>query len=88
MTPHELFKARQALGVSAAKLAKALGVGLRTYHGWEGGDRDPPRMAELLLGLAIKDAAVRRGMGLGDSRSDFVVRKWPKRKQPEAEVRS
>jgi transcriptional regulator with XRE-family HTH domain len=87
MTADELFKARQALGVSAAKLAKALGVSLRTYHNWEGGERDTPRIAELLLGLAVEKPYVRRAIGL-ESPSNFVVRKWPKRKQPEAEVRS
>jgi len=37
----ELRQMRAAAGLTQAKMARALGVSLRTYHGWECGKAEP-----------------------------------------------
>lgn len=60
MTGAEVRSARQRLGVSQAQLAEALGVNKLTISRWERGERNPPTMVELAIGLlelAVDDAS-------------------------------
>lgn len=60
MTGAEVRSARQRLGVSQAQLAEALDVHPLTVSRWERGERNPPAMAELAIGLlelAVDDAS-------------------------------
>ena len=41
-----LKRSRDTLGLSQAEMATALGVSLRTYHGWEAENRDVPLIAD------------------------------------------
>lgn len=54
MTPDELRKARQTLGLSAARFAAAVGVADgRTVRRWEAGDRDIPGSVVILVRLML-----------------------------------
>ncbi len=56
MTPEQLREARQALGMSAAKLAEALRLGRggdRTVRRWEAGDRAIPGPVEVAVAYLL-----------------------------------
>jgi DNA-binding transcriptional regulator YiaG len=63
MTPTELKAAREALGLSGARLAKALEVYERTVWRWEAGTAPIPRAVVILMELAPRIAAVRKALG-------------------------
>ncbi len=49
LSPLEMERAREALGLSKISMAAKMGVGLRTVQHWEQGTRHPPLMAAYLL---------------------------------------
>jgi len=49
MTRKEFKQLRQLIGLSQAKLAKEMGVTIRTITRWERGEFPIPRIAELAL---------------------------------------
>ena len=69
MTADELQQLRKRLGATGAEFAKAFEVHERTLRSWEGsihkGRLVPvPRAVAILTRLALKDASVRRELGL------------------------
>ena len=58
MTPAELRAIRAGLGLSQAKLARVLGIGLGTLCGWEHGRRRVPPLAAKVLRLLRMDAGL------------------------------
>ena len=74
MTGPELQQLRKRLGVTGAEFAKAFEVHERTLRSWEGsihkGRLVPvPRAVAILTRLALKDASVRRELGLTKTNS-------------------
>ena len=58
MTPQQLRDARAGLGLTAAQLARAVGVASeRTVTRWEAGQRAIPGPVERLIGLMQRDPA-------------------------------
>ena len=55
MQPDELRAIRAGLGLSQAKLARVLGVGLGTLCGWEQGRRAAPEPVARILRLMALD---------------------------------
>lgn len=65
MTPDELKKHRQALGLSANGFAALVNVsGGRTVRRWEAGDRDIPGPVVVLINALSESEAVRKHFGL------------------------
>ena len=55
MTPHEFRAAREALGLSAAKLAAELGVDPRTIRRWLSGDQPVPELVAKWVEKMLSD---------------------------------
>jgi len=49
ITPDELRRRRQALGLSPTALARALGVHRASIYHWETGEGKPPKMLALAI---------------------------------------
>lgn len=58
MTPAELRAIRAGLGLSQAKLADLLGIGLSTLCGWEQGRRAIPGLGVKVLRMLRQDAGL------------------------------
>jgi transcriptional regulator with XRE-family HTH domain len=77
MTGAELQKLRKRLGVTGPEFARAFDVSERTLRRWEAGRRvindgkpvEVPRAVAILTRLALKDASVRRELGLTKTNS-------------------
>ena len=75
MTAAELQQARKRLGVSGAEFAKAFDVHERTLRSWEGalhnnGRLVPvPKAVAILTRLALKNASIRRELGLAKAKA-------------------
>jgi transcriptional regulator with XRE-family HTH domain len=55
MTKKEFKQLRQVIGLSQAKLAKEMGVTIRTITRWERGEFPIPRIAELALRNLLRE---------------------------------
>jgi DNA-binding transcriptional regulator YiaG len=55
MTPDELKRIRATLENTQAEMGQALGVALRSYQQWEGGERSIPGPAVLLARRLLAD---------------------------------
>jgi DNA-binding XRE family transcriptional regulator len=69
MTPEEFRRARAELGLTGEEFAAAFDVASRTVRAWEAGKRDGkpapiPRPIAVLVRLALKNATVRRELGI------------------------
>jgi DNA-binding XRE family transcriptional regulator len=69
MTKEELHAARKTFGLTQAGFAKVFDVNIRTVKAWEAGHRDGrptpiPRPIAVLVELALKQASVRRELGI------------------------
>ena len=60
MTIRKFRELRQDIGYSQAKLAKEMGVTIRTVSRWEHGDFPIPKVAELALKTIVRDATEKR----------------------------
>ena len=58
MQPSELRAIRAHLGLSQAKLAKVLGIGLSTLCNWEQGRRAIPGLGAKVLRMLHRDAGM------------------------------
>jgi DNA-binding transcriptional regulator YiaG len=56
MTPDELRAIRAELEVSQREMADKLGVDLRTYQRWEGGERSIPGPAVYLSRIRLEES--------------------------------
>ena len=66
MTPSEMKEARRKLGLSASQFATAFGIHTRTVFGWENERFAIPRVASLLVTLAVRHKNVRRDLGIAE----------------------
>jgi DNA-binding transcriptional regulator YiaG len=55
MTPEELRAIRAAIEISQREMAELLGVDLRTYQRWEGGERGIPGPVVLLARIRLQE---------------------------------
>jgi len=63
--PAEVKAARRALGLSAEKFARVIGIqGFRTIQRWESGSNDIPGPARVLIYLIMNSQQARRLLGL------------------------
>ena len=75
MTPGELKEARNTLGLTLVEFARAFDVNDRTVRGWENGARNGgkptpvPRPIAVLVRLALKNASVRRELGIASTKA-------------------
>jgi len=60
MTIRKFRELRQDIGYSQAKLAKEMGVTIRTVSRWEHGDFPIPKVAELALKTIVSEAGEKR----------------------------
>ncbi len=60
MTIRKFKELRQDIGYSQAKLAKELGVTIRTVSRWEHGDFPIPKVAELALKMIVREASEKK----------------------------
>ncbi len=60
MTIRKFKELRQVIGYSQAKLAKEMGVTIRTVSRWEHGDFPVPKVAELALKTIVREASEKR----------------------------
>ncbi len=60
MTIRKFKELRQDIGYSQAKLAKELGVTIRTVSRWEHGDFPIPKVAELAIKTIVREASEKR----------------------------
>jgi transcriptional regulator with XRE-family HTH domain len=60
MTIRKFRELRQDIGYSQAKLAKEMGVTIRTVSRWEHGDFPIPKVAELALKTIVREAGEKR----------------------------
>jgi len=56
MTIRKFRQCRRSIGYSQAKLAKEMGVTVRTISRWEHGDFSIPKLAELALRTVVLEA--------------------------------
>ena len=76
MTGAELQKLRKRLGATGPEFARAFDVSERTLRGWEAGRRviddgkpvEVPRTVAILTRLALRNASIRRELGLTKNR--------------------
>jgi DNA-binding transcriptional regulator YiaG len=54
MTPKDMERVREQLGLTRAQLAEALGVSRRAVVYWEGGERPITRVVELAVGMLLQ----------------------------------
>src|SRR5262249_21202338 len=61
VSDREFKRMRQSIGYSQAKLAKEMGVTVRSITRWETGQFPIPKMAELALRFVVQQASNRKG---------------------------
>ena len=61
MTKRQFRKLRNSIGLSQTKLAREMGVTLRTVSRWETGEFPIPRIAELALKTVVMEAKKKGG---------------------------
>jgi len=61
VSDREFKRMRKSIGYSQAKLAKEMGVTVRSITRWETGQFPIPKMAELALRFVVQQASNRKG---------------------------